>query len=59
MARVGFEPRGDMLRQPQTRAWAMSGRHMKDWILVRPETVATDARLDAWVQRGVACARYR
>jgi TfoX N-terminal domain len=57
MVRVGFEARRDMLREHHTHACVMSGRDMKDWVLVRPEAVATGAELDAWVQRGVAFAR--
>jgi hypothetical protein len=57
MVRVGYEPRRDLLTRPHTRACVMSGRHMEDWILVGPEAVAADGRLDVWVQRGVAFAR--
>jgi hypothetical protein len=57
MVRVGYEPRRDLLTTAHTRACVMSGRHMEDWILVGPEAIATDGRLDDWVQRGVAFAR--
>ena len=57
MVRVGYEPRRDLLSRPHTRACVMSGRHMEDWILVEPEAVASEGRLEAWVQRGVAFAR--
>ncbi|MDX6677952.1 MAG: hypothetical protein QOE31_2004 [Solirubrobacteraceae bacterium] len=57
MVRVGYEPRRDLLTRPHTRACVMSGRHMEDWILVGPAAVATEGRLDAWVQRGVTFAR--
>ena len=57
MVRVGYEPRRDLLKGPHTRACVMSGRHMEDWILVGPEAVATEGRLDVWVQRGLTFAR--
>ncbi|MBA3748476.1 MAG: TfoX/Sxy family protein [Solirubrobacterales bacterium] len=56
MVRVGYEARRDLLSQ-QARACVMSGRHMEDWVLVRPEAVESDGRLDAWVRRGMTFAR--
>lgn len=57
MVRIGFDARRAMLHQPHARACVMSGRHMQDWVLVGPEAVDTEGRLDAWVQRGVTFAR--
>jgi hypothetical protein len=57
MVRVGYEPRRELLKKPHTRACVMSGRHMEDWILVGPEAVASEGRLDVWVQRGMTFAR--
>jgi hypothetical protein len=57
MVRVGVDGRRDALAQPQARACVMSGRRMEGWILVGAAHLQTDARLGAWVQRGVAFAR--
>ena len=57
MVRVGVEGRREALGQPRTRACVMSGRHLEGWVLVQPTAVATEAGLDAWVQRGAAFAR--
>lgn len=57
MVRVGAAGRRDALAQPHARACVMSGRRMEGWVLVRPEGVATDEALDAWVQRGMGLAR--
>jgi hypothetical protein len=35
----------------------MTGRPMRNWILVEPAGVEADAELGAWVGRGVAFAR--
>jgi TfoX/Sxy family transcriptional regulator of competence genes len=55
--RVGRDRLDDVLEQPHTRQWAMTGRPMKDWVLVEPAAVATDAQLQEWLARGVAFAR--
>jgi hypothetical protein len=35
----------------------MTGRPMRNWVLVAPEGVEADGQLAAWVARGVAFAR--
>ena len=57
MVRVGYEPRRELLTRPHTRACVMGARHMEDWILVGPQAVASEERLDVWVRRGLAFAR--
>ena len=57
MVRVGPDASDDALAQPHTRAFDMTGRPMKGWILVAPEGVAEDHDLAGWVGRGVDFAR--
>ena len=57
MVRVGKDQSDDALAQPHTRVFDMAGRPMRNWVLVEPAGVETDAQLSAWVGRGVAFAR--
>ena len=57
MVRVGKDESDDALAQPHTRVFDMTGRPMRNWVLVEPAGVETDAQLSAWVGRGVAFAR--
>ena len=57
MVRVGPGASDDALARPHTRAFDMTGRPMKGWILVAPEGVAGDRELAVWVAQGVGFAR--
>jgi TfoX/Sxy family transcriptional regulator of competence genes len=58
MVRVGREAGDEAVEQPHISHPVMSdGRVMRNWVLVAPEGVETDAQLSAWVGRGVAFAR--
>ena len=57
MVRVGKDESDDALEQPHTRVFDMTGRPMRNWILVAPAGVETDSALAGWVARGVAFAR--
>ena len=57
MVRVGKDESDDALAQPHTRVFDMTGRPMRNWVLVEPAGVETDVQLSAWVGRGVAFAR--
>ena len=59
MVRVGREDVRSAVADPHARPCVMSGRPMADWILVAPDGLLGDDRLDAWVARGVAFARSR
>jgi hypothetical protein len=41
------------LGEPYVRAFDLSGRKMKGWVLIGPQGVADDAALTAWL--GLAC----
>jgi len=47
----------EALKQPGTRVFDITGRPMKGWLLVSPETLGQKKVLAAWVNRGVAYAR--
>jgi hypothetical protein len=57
MVRVGPEATDEALARPHTRAFDMTGRPMRGWILVAPDGVAGEDDLAAWIARGVAFAR--
>jgi hypothetical protein len=59
MVRVGAVDVRAAVADPHARPCVMSGRPMKDWVLVAPEGVQGDGALDGWVARGVAFARSR
>ena len=57
MVRVGADAADDALSRPHTRPFDMSGRPMKNWILVAPGGIQTEDELAEWVGRGVGFAR--
>ncbi len=57
MVRVGADATDDALSRPHTRPLDMSGRPMKNWILVAPSGIQSDEELAEWVGRGVGFAR--
>ena len=59
MVRVGRDEVRSAVAEPHARPCVMSGRPMADWILVAPEGLRPDDRLDAWVAQGAAFARSR
>lgn len=53
MVRVGQDGIDDALAEPHARPADMSGRPMKDWVLVAPAGIETEPGLRAWVRRGL------
>ena len=51
VVRVGPDEGEDALREPHVKAFDITGRPMKGWLLVGPEGVADDAQLADWVGR--------
>ncbi len=51
IVRLGPEEGDEALKEPDVRAFDITGRPMKGWVLVAPEGVNDDARLTAWIQR--------
>ena len=56
IVRVGKDAHDEAMTLPGARLFDMSARPMRGWILVAPEGIASDADLDAWINRGVAWA---
>jgi hypothetical protein len=56
MVRLGSEAAAAALRQPHTRMFAITGKPMKNWVLVDPAGVKTAAALKKWVGLGVSFA---
>ncbi|QLY27599.1 TfoX/Sxy family protein [Nocardia huaxiensis] len=57
LVRVDPEHTDELLRPPAVETMVMGGRDMRGWLRVTADTVADDATLDEWVDRGVAFAR--
>ena len=53
MVRVGADEYESALSRPGVRAFDMSGRPMRGWVLVGPEATGRDADLTEWVRAGV------
>ena len=56
LVRVGPTRYADALDQPHTQPMMFTGKPMKGIVLVGAQGCATEADLQAWVQRGVAFA---
>lgn len=57
LVRVSPQEQSQLLQQPHTRVFAMTGRASKGWVLVCPEALASDQDLRQWVERGLGYAR--
>jgi hypothetical protein len=57
LVRMGPDGRADALSEPGVREFDMTGRPMRNWIVVGPQRIAADDELAAWADRGVAFAR--
>jgi hypothetical protein len=42
------------LREPHVRAFDITGRPMRKWVVVEPEGVEDDNRLKDWIQRAMS-----
>ena len=56
MVRVGKDAHDEAVALRGARIFDLSARPMRGWLVVAPEGFATDADLDAWIERGVAFA---
>jgi TfoX/Sxy family transcriptional regulator of competence genes len=53
MVRVGKDEAATLIQsEPGAREFDMSGRPMRNWILIAPEATADDGDLERWVRRG-------
>jgi hypothetical protein len=53
IARLGSDEGEVALREPQVRAFDITGRPMRNWVVVEPEGVEDDEQLKDWIQRAV------
>jgi TfoX/Sxy family transcriptional regulator of competence genes len=51
IVRVGSEDGADAIQEPHVRAFDITGKPMKGWILVDPEGVKDEDQLKSWIER--------
>jgi hypothetical protein len=53
IARLGPDEGEVALRESHVRAFDITGRPMRNWVVVEPEGVKDDEQLNGWTQRAV------
>jgi TfoX/Sxy family transcriptional regulator of competence genes len=53
IVRLGLEQAAAALEEPNVAEFNITGRPMKDWIMVEPDGLETDEQLTGWIQRAV------
>lgn len=53
IARLGPDEGKAALREPHVRKFDITGRPMRNWVVVDPEGVEDDDQLEGWIQRAV------
>src|SRR6476660_1814092 len=53
IARLGPDEGEAALREPHVKVFDITGKPMKNWIMVEPEGVVEDEQLKDWIQRAV------
>jgi TfoX/Sxy family transcriptional regulator of competence genes len=53
IVRVGAEQHEAALAQSHTKVFDITGRPMKNWILVTPDGIQSDADLKRWLEQGI------
>lgn len=56
MVRIDPDDYDDAVARPGVRAFDMTGRPMKGWILVGPDVTAEDVDLHDWIEAGIEFA---
>jgi TfoX/Sxy family transcriptional regulator of competence genes len=51
IVRLGAEQGEEALLEPHVKVFDITGKPMKNWVLVAPEGVADDDQLSGWIQR--------
>lgn len=57
MVRLSTEEAESAVTEPHAREMDMTGRRMRGWVIVEDDGLASDADLQAWVDRAVAFVR--
>lgn len=53
IARLGPDEGEAALREPHVRAFDITGRPMRNWVVVEPEGVEDDDQMKDWIQRAM------
>lgn len=53
IARIGRDEGEAALLQPHVRAFDITGRPMRNWVVVEPDAIDDDDQLKVWIQRAV------
>ena len=53
VVRLGEEEGEEALKEPHVKEFDITGRPMRNWVLVRPEGVQGDDQLTDWIKRAV------
>ena len=53
IVRIGPDEGDDALLEPHVKAFDITGRPMKGWVLVGPEGLEDNDQLNEWIQRAV------
>jgi TfoX/Sxy family transcriptional regulator of competence genes len=53
IVRLGEDEGEKALKQPHVKEFDITGRPMKNWVLIEPEGVEDDDQLNGWIQRAV------
>ena len=53
MVRLSPDEHESALAEPGAREFDMTGRPMRGWLVIDAETIADDATLGAWIDRGM------
>lgn len=53
IVRVGPDKYESSLNEPNTRAFDMTGRPMRGWVVIDPPGLILESDLNTWVQRGI------
>lgn len=56
IVRAGKEKHTELLKQKHTRVFDITGKVMKGWILIEPEGIDSDEKLEYWLQMGIQFA---
>ena len=56
IVRVGPDNYASAMERPATRAFDITGRAMKGWVMVGPDGTESDADLAAWIDLGISFA---
>jgi TfoX/Sxy family transcriptional regulator of competence genes len=57
IVRLGPEEGDEALKEPHVKAFDITGRAMKGWVLVAPGGVEDDEKLTSWIERATRFVR--